>query len=212
MADNEKRQAYSKRALKNGLSQSIVWVVFSIIILVAFIVIYHTRATGIHGESNVQEKPDVWMAPDTSTIANEANKDAILYGQKLISNTAYYLGPKGTVDSISNGMNCQNCHLDAGTKPFGNNYSAVAATYPKFRARSGSVENIYMRVNDCFIRSLNGKALDTTTKEMQAIVAYIKWVGKNVPKGKSPNGAGLTELTYMSRTANPGNGKNNYLQ
>lgn len=212
MADNEKRRAYSKRALKNVVSQSTIPVVFLLVILVAYIVIYLTRATGIPGESNVQEKSGVWMAPDTSTIANEANKDAIRYGQKLISNTAYYLGPKGTVDSISNGMNCQNCHLDAGTKPFGNNYGAVAATYPKFRARSGSVEDIYKRVNDCFIRSLNGKALDTTTKEMQAIVAYIKWVGKNVPKGESPNGAGLTELAYMSRAASPENGKNSYLQ
>src|SRR6478735_12110529 len=64
------------------------------------------------------------------------------YGHELVANTSYYLGPKGKIAKISNGMNCQNCHLDAGTFPFGNNYRAVVSTYPKFRARSGRLETI----------------------------------------------------------------------
>jgi len=98
------------------------------------------------------EKPkaDVWIAPDTSLIKKEKNAAQIIYGRELIANTSLYLGPKGKIAQISNGMNCQNCHLDAGTRPFGNNYSGVASTYPKFRERSGTMENIYKRVNDCF--------------------------------------------------------------
>ncbi len=203
---------YGKEALQNVVPGSIAPVVFLVVILVAFLVIYLTRSINIHGQGNVEEKMDVWIAPDTSAIAGEPNKDAIRYGYRLISNTAYYFGPKGKIAHITNGMNCQNCHLEAGTKPFGNNYSAVAATYPKFRARSGTIENIYKRVNDCFQRSLNGKTLDTTTKEMQAIVTYIKWLGKNVPKGASPKGAGLTELAYLGRAANTGKGKEYFLQ
>src|SRR5258708_3287515 len=84
--------------------------------------------------------------------------------------------------STSNGMNCQNCHLEAGTKFFGNNYSAVASTYPKLRERSGTIESIEKRVNDCIERSLNGKAIGNDSKEMRAFVAYIKWVGKDVEK------------------------------
>jgi thiosulfate dehydrogenase len=160
----------------------------------------------------VEKTADMWVAPDTSDILKEANKDVIYYGYKLISNTAYYLGPKGKVASMSNGMNCQNCHLNAGTKPFGNNYGGVASTYPKFRERSGRIENIHKRVNDCFERSLNGKTLDTLGKEMQAIVAYIKWLGKDVTKGKKPTGSGITELTYMDRAANPAHGKEIYMQ
>jgi thiosulfate dehydrogenase len=109
--------------------------------------------------------------------------------------------------AMSNGMNCQNCHLDAGTKPFGNNYSAVAATYPKFRARSGTEESIEKRVNDCFERSLNGRALKNDSHEMKAIVAYIMWVGKDVEKGKSPMGVGLVELSYLDRPASAEHGK-----
>ena len=93
---------------------------------------------------------------------------------------------------------------------FGNNYGSVAATYPKFRARSGTSENIYKRVNDCFERSLNGKALDTASKEMQSIVAYINHIGSNVPKGEKAVGAGLKDLAFLDRAADPKNGKTVY--
>jgi thiosulfate dehydrogenase len=104
-------------------------------------------------------------------------------------------------------MNCQNCHLDAGTKIFGNNYGSVASIYPKFRARSGSVENIYKRVNDCFERSLNGVALDTTSREMQAIVSYINFLGQNVEKGEKAEGSGFKDLAFLDRAADPARGK-----
>ena len=132
------------------------------------------------------------------------------YGYELISNTAYYLGPKGKVNRISNGMNCQNCHLKAGTVPWGNNYSAVASTYPKYRDRSSSVESIAKRVNDCIERSLNGKALDTSSREMQAIIAYIKWVGSDVPKGKKPMGSGISNLPFLNRAADKIKGEKVY--
>ena len=154
-----------------------------------------------------------WHAPDESELYSNAYKDEILYGKELIAHTSEYFGPKGKIFKQStNGMNCQNCHLDAGTKVFGNNYSAVASTYPKYRARSGSIENIYKRVNDCFERSLNGQALDTNSKEMQAIVMYINWLGKNVEKGKKPEGAGFKDLALLDRAADPEKGKTAYVE
>lgn len=159
-----------------------------------------------------ENKKDLWIAPDTSEISNNEIGKMIRYGRKLIANTAFYLGPNGIIRHSSNGMNCQNCHLDAGTKPFGNNYSVVASTYPKFRERSGMTENIYKRINDCFERSLNGKGLDSLSSEMQAIKEYILWVGSKVKKGKKPAGSGLTELAFMDRPANPEKGKIIYVE
>jgi thiosulfate dehydrogenase len=155
---------------------------------------------------------NAWLAPDTATIAHDEHGKLIHYGRELIAHTSEYLGPNGSVMPISNGMNCQNCHLDAGTKPLGNNYSAVASTYPKVRARSGKMESIEKRVNDCFERSLNGKALDSTSHEMRAIVAYIEWLGKDVEKGKTPAGAGLVELAFLDRAASPEQGRIVYEQ
>src|SRR5438477_441838 len=163
-----------------------------------------------HRVANEPERP--WQATGSNDLPSSDAGNLIRYGRDLIVHTSLYLGPKGKVANISNGMNCQNCHLAAGTKPWGNNYSAVASTYPKFRERSGSLENIYKRVNDCFERSLNGQALDTTSKEMQAIKAYIKWLGKDVPKKEKPKGAGITELAFIDRPANPENGKIIYRQ
>jgi thiosulfate dehydrogenase len=152
-----------------------------------------------------------WVAPDLETIKGSALESQILYGKELIANTAKYLGPQGSVKAISNGMNCQNCHLDAGTKIFGNNYGSVASTYPKFRARSGSSENIYKRVNDCFERSLNGQPLDSMSQEMQAIKMYLLFLGSNVEKGTVVKGSGLKELPFLDRAADPAKGKAIYL-
>ena len=153
----------------------------------------------------------VWQAPDPYLILKENNKDLILYGRQLIANTSDFLGPRGTVRRMSNGMNCQNCHLDAGTKPFGNNYSAVFSTYPKFRARSGSEEDITKRINDCFLRSLNGNSLQPDSREMKAITAYIHWLGQAVPKNKIPLGSGLVKVDLLQRPADPEKGKVVYL-
>lgn len=136
------------------------------------------------------------------------NQDSLrAYGRELIVHTASYLGPEGSVAAISNGMNCQNCHLEGGNKPFGNNYRAVAANYPKYRARSGGIEDITKRVNDCFERSLNGKALDTGSREMHAIVAYIMSVGKGIARGTTPDGSGIYKLAWLDRAADSAKGK-----
>lgn len=156
----------------------------------------------------------IWTGAGPGQIPYYSRKDGplIWYGRELIVNTAKYLGPEGSVLHISNGMNCQNCHLEAGTKPWGNNYGAVYTTYPKFRDRSGGIETIYKRVNDCFERSLNGKALDTNSREMQAIYAYIKWLGEDLPKGQKPKGSGIQELPYLERAASPERGQTVYVQ
>lgn len=155
----------------------------------------------------LMDPASLWKAPDWAEMEKEPNAEELNYGKELIANTAEYLGPKGKVKALSNGMNCQNCHLQAGTAPLGNNYGAVASTYPKVRARSGKEEDIQKRINDCFERSLNGKALSRDSKEMKAMVAYINWVGKDVPKGEVPKGSGIYELPLLDRAADPAKGK-----
>ena len=156
---------------------------------------------------------DLWTAPSVMELEECAEKELILYGKELIMHTSNYFGPSGKViKGSTNGMNCQNCHLDAGTRPFGNNYSAVASTYPKYRARSGTIEGIEKRVNDCFERSLNGHALDDSSVEMSAIRAYILWLGKDVQVGVKPKGAGFKDIVYLDRPADPVAGEKVYIQ
>ena len=149
----------------------------------------------------------IWYAPDLNSITANEEGNLIRYGRDLIANTAKYLGPKGIVAAVSNGMNCQNCHIDAGAKSYANALSAVASLYPVFRPRSGIVESIEFRVNDCMMRSLNGNTIDSQSREMKAMVAYMKWIGKDVPKGVKPPGAGTVELPFLDRAANVEKGR-----
>ncbi|MCC6463278.1 MAG: c-type cytochrome [Saprospiraceae bacterium] len=161
--------------------------------------------------SPVFDKTKIWNAPDAYLAEIDPSSKLIAYGRDLIANTQDYFGENGLVRPASiNGMNCQNCHLDAGSKPFGNNYFAVASTYPQLRARSGALETMPKRVNDCFQRSLNGQPLDTTSHEMQAILAYLNWLGTGVPKGEKPKGAGLLEVPFLDRPADPLRGQQVY--
>ena len=148
-----------------------------------------------------------WSAPDTSTLPHDAHGNLIRYGRMLIANTGAYFGPGGKISRNANGMNCQNCHLDAGTRLYANSYSAVYSIYPKFRARSGSVEHLDKRINDCMERSMNGEKIDSLGHEMKAMIAYINWVGKDVKKGVSPKGAAVADLPYLERAADPELGK-----
>ena len=47
---------------------------------------------------------------------------------------------------------------------------------------------------------------------MQAIKAYITWLGQNVPKDIKPVGSGLAELAFPDRSADPVKGERVYMQ
>ena len=190
------------------------WPVFGIFLLLLIVVA--VKSFQPHEEAapmTVATTDSVWQAPSlyTDRTTTGPERELIVYGAELIKNTAHYLGPKGTVAPISNGMNCQNCHLDGGRKAWGNNYSAVYSMYPKFRERSGMYESIYKRVSDCFERSLNGTAPDSNSREYAAIFAYIKWLGKDVAKGEQPKGSGIEKLPYLNRAADPVKGEVVYI-
>jgi thiosulfate dehydrogenase len=131
----------------------------------------------------------------------------IRLGYNLIDSTSYFFGPKGKIAAITNGMNCQNCHMQGGIIPWGNNFSAVVMSYPRFNNRSGKIMSVSRRVNDCFERSLNGIAIDTNSREMQAIIAYMHWIGDDIPVGKKPLGSGIMKLKYLDRAADPAKGQ-----
>lgn len=216
MKDKENKSEEQYIEIIQRLTKTVVILLLIIVALIALNV-YDLRSTKVDKvkpnltHTKDSSKKEVTLVaeviPDTSLIRNESNADLICYGRDLIERTAEFLGPKGSVAQMSNGMNCQNCHLEGGRKPYGNNYLSVAATYPKFRERSGTNEDIYKRVSDCFERSLNGTALDTNSREMKAIKAYILWIGKDQPKGIKSKTSGIIDLAYLDRAADPDKGK-----
>jgi thiosulfate dehydrogenase len=193
------------------------WLIVSALLLSILLVLLERTEKAKKAKENLRSvvlspKETLWIAPDSNTIPHDENGDLVRYGKKLISHTARYFGPKGSLNHNANGMNCQNCHLEAGTRAWAGNFGAVASVYPRFSDRRGSLETINQRITDCFERSMNGKAPDSTSQEMKAMYAYISWLGKGVVKGKKPAGTGLELLTYIERPADPQKGKLVYLQ
>lgn len=186
-----------------------IWgiVLVTVGVFISVFVFQKNQSPDSEAKVNQPSHTALWVAPDTATLPTSPEGDLIRYGRKLISNTSEFLGPNGKIASISNGMNCQNCHLDAGVRPFGNSLCGVASTYPMKRNRSGIIESIEFRINDCMLRSLNGSPLDSNSLEMQAMVAYIKWIGKDVPAGMRPENSGTPELEYLDRAADPVKGE-----
>ena len=217
--ENPKNKEHTNNQLLSIINQLVLIILVLVIGIISIpFVIYHNNPPDTISTTNASSaiasnsaETVYWKAPDVESITDAQLRGVVSYGKELIAHTSKYLGPNGSVLQISNGLNCQNCHLDAGTKVWGNNYGSVASLYPKFRARSGAIENIYKRVNDCFQRSLNGSVLDTNGNEMQAIKAYINFLGSNVDKGKKAEGSGFKDLAYLDRAANPEIGKSVYI-
>ncbi len=84
---------------------------------------------------------------------------------------------------VGNKLRCTSCHLDEGRRETGS-WVGVFARYPQYRARSGGVETIEYRVNDCFRRSMNGTAIDPAGADMRDIVTYFAFLSHGV--GVSP--------------------------
>lgn len=185
------------------------YIVFVTLFLITGAVALYYSLPDISNHPTVKEA-GIWDPPDISNLPNTAEAALVRYGKELIANTALYLGPKGTVGTMSNGMNCQNCHLQAGTRVNGNCFALVACSYPKFKARSGLQESIEFRINDCMERSLNGRKLDSNSREMRAFVSYLKWLGRDVPKKNELKGMGIPQLPFLSRAASPASGKTGY--
>ena len=191
----------------NNLKQN--WIIYSITIVLLLVISNQIIEFVNRPKKEIPAlMSEGWTAPSLFTDRSVQGEERalVIYGEDLIANTSKYLGPNGSVAHITNGMNCQNCHLNAGRKTWGNNYGAVAANYPKFRERSGSIETVYKRVSDCMERSLNGSTLDSNSREMKAMIAYIKWVGYTVPKDSTPKGAGIKAPEYLDRAASPEKG------
>lgn len=155
----------------------------------------------------------LFYPPDTSSIPHDMFGDNVRYGRDLVMNTAYYLGPNGTVGKyLGNKMNCTNCHLDGGTRPYGYNYFSAHARYPQYRARENRILSLGERINNCIERPHSGTPMPLDCKEMIAIECYIMWLGTNTVVGKHVKGDDALELVYPNRPADPKKGEEVYMK
>lgn len=76
-----------------------------------------------------------------------------------------------------NGLRCTSCHLENGRRASSLPWLGTAERYPRYRARRGDEESLEQRVNECIARSLAGKPIPESGREMRDMVAYLETLG-----------------------------------
>jgi len=155
-----------------------------------------------------------WSVPDITVLADDAHGQMVRRGHDLIAQTLALLGPEVADPArrfAGNNLNCQSCHLDAGTRQFALPLVGVVEDFPKYRARSGKVNTIEDRINGCLMRSMNGRALPSGDADMAAMVSYLTFLSSGRKAGEEVEGRGLPRIPELSRAANPVRGKVVYL-
>lgn len=156
-----------------------------------------------------------WKVPDLNQLPNDKFGQAVRRGKELIERTYAHLGPEVADPAkryAGNNMACVSCHVDGGTKPFGNPFVGTFADYPQYRIREDDVQTIEGRVNGCLERSMNGRALPVDSPEMRDIVAFMKFMSSEVPVGYEVKGRGLQRIGFSARAADPAKGREVYQQ
>ena len=156
-----------------------------------------------------------WVVPDIDKLADDDWGRTVRYGKDLVAKTASLIGPEVSDPAhrfAGNNLNCQSCHLDAGTKEFGLPFVGVYADFPNYRARSGAVGTVEDRIQGCMVRSMNGKSLPADSREMTAIVAYLKFLSSGRPVGAPTHGRGPGRMPELTRAADPVHGQAVYAQ
>ncbi|NVK63970.1 MAG: c-type cytochrome [Flavobacteriales bacterium] len=180
--------------------------------LVIFGCTNNTTTTAVSSDVTVVIE-EVHTGPDLSTIPEGPEGDMIRYGRELVMNTAKLIGPDGSEGHyLGNKMNCTNCHLDGGLRPYGYNYFSTYGRYPQYRSRENAVLTIEQRVNNCVERPHNGSPIPLGSKEMVAFVSYIQWASQGVPIGEKVKGSETYALTFPARAADPVKGEKLYTQ
>jgi thiosulfate dehydrogenase len=139
-----------------------------------------------------------------TTLLPDTASEMVKYGRELIVNTSRFLGPDGSVGQyLGNKMNCSNCHLDAGSRPHAFSFYHTFERYPQFRARENEVLTLAQRINNCVERPHNGISLPLESKEILAMVSYIKWLSTQKPPSEQDSVEKPVTLAYPDRPADP---------
>jgi len=159
---------------------------------IAFVV---AAAAGLGAGYLMWGQPTNWYAADISRLGQGAENDLVRYGRDLIVNTPRHIGKNATDPALrlaGNDLACQSCHLNAGLQPFAAPFVSTFATFPMLV--DDQVLTLTDRINGCMRRSMNGKDLPTEGREMEALIAYFKFVGKGSPESVRVPGMGLRSL------------------
>jgi thiosulfate dehydrogenase len=132
-------------------------------------------------------------------VPSDAELRDTVYRESALRGRAILLATRDSLPrNVGNSLRCASCHLDNGLRRNAMPWVGSYARFPQYRARSGKVDLIEDRINDCFERSLNGKALAASGRDMRDIVAYLAFLSNGIPVGAQMEGQGLVRLKPLN--------------
>ncbi|MFL5601370.1 MAG: c-type cytochrome [Gemmatimonadaceae bacterium] len=140
-----------------------------------------------------------FRVPSLDALKDTAYRTSAMRGRALLLATRDSLPL-----NVGNSLRCASCHLDGGLRRDAMPWVGSYARFPQYRARSGKVDLIEDRVNDCFRRSMNGAALNPIGRDMRDIVAYLAFLSTGIPVGAEVEGQGLPRLKPIAGDAGRG--------
>lgn len=179
------------------------------VILATVAVLPQARAQGTVAPEHI------WTVPEVSALPDDENGRRIRHGRDLIAATYAHIGPQVADPAkryAGNNLACGSCHLRAGTKKFGLPIFGLYGEFPLYSTRAGADITIQERLNECMMRSMNGRAIPADAPEMQAMVAYIKFLSTGVPPGQQVPGHGAGKIPELDRAADPVRGRAVYVR
>jgi thiosulfate dehydrogenase len=143
----------------------------------------------------------------TTVIAalTDADFPATPFGQAARRGLALMNATRDSLpDNVGSDLRCTSCHLDEGRRPFALPLTGVQARYPQYRTRSGAIATVEDRINDCFERSLAGRALPHGDQRVRAMEAYFAFLSRGVAIGEQTAGQGIDSVDAPTPNADAG--------
>ena len=165
-----------------------------------------------HCGAQTATPPDatIWTVPEVGALPDNDYGRMVRRGRDLVTATYAHIGPEVNDPAkryAGNNLACGDCHLEAGTKRFGLPVFGLYGDFPKYSARAGAEITIEDRVNACMTRSMNGRPIPADAPELQAFVAYIKFLSTGVPPDQRIPGLGAGNIPELHRAADPLRGR-----
>ena len=125
------------------------------------------------GARPASTEPSAALVNASATIPPGKEGQLIAYGRSLVVQTRKYLAPYVNVR-----MDCQACHLNAGTVPHGGSFLGLYTQYPQWNQRAHRFITLQDRLAECFLYSMNGRVPPYYSREMIAMTAYIAFLSR----------------------------------
>lgn len=133
-----------------------------------------------------------FVVPHDSTMPDGPMGISIRRGRALLEHTRDSLP-----DYVGNRLACTSCHPAAGTKQGAMPWLGVYGQFPQYRSRSATVQVIEDRIDDCFLRSMNGRMLPRDGRDLRDIIAYMSFLSRDIPVGARVEGQALPRFELL---------------